>query len=705
MMGILKKNSGESVDHAIVTMKYKKKLRLLVTNRCSQNCSYCHNEGMAKWPFVHLDPGKLEPFLPEIKKYTNRVVLSGGEPFEYEHLPELVELLSGYGFDLSLISAKIDKERLSRVAYGLKTLHYSLHGLNSLEAGGRVIRWLNDEYPNIRLSLNVPFDRVEPLRENWEALYGLAKDTGANLQLIRIFTCGQNPSAGWEQRWREMEAFLAPRARFLEATEREVRYLTEDLIKIDLLDIPCRSSGPDFGDGACLYNSDLTIDPELRLSLCRWTDSAVPLYEGEQPLEWDAVVRKATETGRRNCVYGAIGGGLQEAPADYWNQPHYSWPRLDRHVFARIEAGDLSYYGKSGSVALLENEFSRFLGVRYTLAVNAGTTAVYLACMALDLSPGDEIVIPAATFPTLVSALLCAGVRVRLCDIDPVTGNVSLDSLRAQMGPRVKAVLVTHLWGLPVDMEAVREICRPCGAYILEDCSHAYGAEYQGRKVGTFGDIACFSMQANKAVYAGEGGLLVTSNRRFYERAVTLSSSVQRIFDCVKEPDYLQYWGTGLGLKLKLNPLGAPLALDALRQLEEVNQKRRRRALILEKAAEDSGIFVLPPLCDASCRRVYYTYKLVLREPYVPYRDVLLRALIHQGLEACTTSFIPAYEHALSAGPGVLNGGESFPGAETYYSRILSLPAFVHEPVELAEHYGAVIRASAKMVLENHGIS
>ena len=68
MIGILKENSGESVDRAIVTMKYKKKLRLLVTNRCSQNCPYCHNEGMAKWPFVHLDPGKLEPFLPEIKK-------------------------------------------------------------------------------------------------------------------------------------------------------------------------------------------------------------------------------------------------------------------------------------------------------------------------------------------------------------------------------------------------------------------------------------------------------------------------------------------------------------------------------------------------------------------------------------------------------------------------------------------------------------
>lgn len=700
------------MDQSRVTMKYKKKLRLLVTNRCSRNCSYCHNEGMPRQPFAHLDPEKLEPFLPEIRQYTSRAVLSGGEPFEYERLPELVELLSGYGFDLSLISANIGWEALSRVAYGLKTLHYSLHGMDSLEAGGQVLRRLNNEYPTLRLSVNVPFDSPGPVIEHWERLYGLARETGANLQLIRIFSAaaaGQPPSASWDGRWREMQEFLAPRARFLEATEREARYLTGDQIKIDLLDIPCRSSGPDFGEGACLYNSDLTVDPWLRLSLCRWTDSAVPLYEGERRLEWREAVRRATEAGCRGCPYGEIRDGLSGTGLeDYRNLPHYRWPRPEEdlgRVFARTGAGDLSYYGKSGFVARLENAFSAYLGRPYTLAVNAGTTAVYLACMALDLSAGDEVLIPAATFPTLVPALLRAGVRVQLCDIDPVTGNISLDSLREHMGPAVRAVLVTHLWGLPVDMEAVREICRPWGAYLLEDCSHAYGAEYRGRRVGSLGDIACFSMQANKAVYAGEGGLLATSDRRFYERAVALSSSVERIFDCVKDPAYLQYWGTGLGLKLKLNPLGAPLALASLEALEEVSRKREERARILERAAEDSGIFVLPPPGGPGDRRAYYTYKLVLGEPYIPDRDAILRFFIHRGLEACATSFIPAYEHALSAGPGVVNGKERFPGAETYYRRILSLPAFVHEPVELAEHYAEAIRASGRLVKERRGMS
>ena len=692
------------MEYLCITTKYKKKLRLLVTNRCSKNCSYCHNEGMKKWPFVHLEPAKLEPFLPDIKKYTNRIVLSGGEPFEYEHLRELIGLLSSYGFDISLISANIDREQMAHIGQSLKSIHFSIHGMDDLEADSAVIYWLNNTYPNIRISLNVPFDHIDTIQQHWEKLYHLALDVGANLQFIRLFTCGQSSSTLWADRWQEMERFLSSRARFLEATEREARYITEDLIKIDLLDIPCIASGTDFADGACLNNSDLTIDPELRLSICRWTDSAVSLYEENSPVVLDAAIRQATEKSCQKCMYGEIRGYFHaDVPNYYLNAPHYTWPRFDTElssIFSKTFVSDLSYYGKSGSVSLLENKFSGYVGAKYTLAVNAGTTAVYLACMALGLSSEDEVLIPVATFPTLVAALLSADARVRLCDVDPVTGNISLDSLRAHMGPNVKAVLVTHLWGLPVDMEAVRGICRPYGAYVIEDCSHAYGAVFNGQRVGSFGDVACFSLQANKTVYAGEGGLFVTSNRLFYERAVTLSSSVERIFDCVKSVDYLKYWGTGLGLKLKLNPLGAPLALMSLNNLEEVNQKRRYRAMMIDTAAKDSGIFFVPQDCNRRTKRVYYTYKLILQDQYISCRDNLLQFLIHRGLEACKTSFIPVYEHEICSNPGVVNGQESFPGAVTYYSRLISLPAFVYEPVELVKYYAQIIGEAANKIAE-----
>lgn len=690
-----------------VTMKYRKKIRLLVTNKCSSNCEYCHNEGMHKWPVQHLNPSFLEVFLPSFKKYSNRIVLSGGEPFEYEHLQELVELLVSYGFDLSLITANVNSEKIKCIAYALKNLHYSIHNIEKLGDDARVIRWLNNTYPNIRISLNVPFVGIDNIKGNWESLYNLALEVGANIQFIRIFSFGPNSHNLWADRWCGFTDYLKTRAYFLEATEREARYITKEFLKIDLLDIPCRASGVDFSDGVCLNNSDITIDPTLKVSICRWTDAAVSLYNNGKPLLFDDVVRKATRASCQNCKYGEISNYLQSEELDYYrNAPHYTWPKLTdelENIYSKTFVSDISYYGKSGSVLRLENEFAKYIGAKYSLAVASGTTAVYLACLSLNLSREDEVLIPTATFPTLVAALLSAGVKVKICDIDALTGNISLNSLRRHITPKVKAVLVTHLWGLPVDMKAVQDICRPCNIYVIEDCSHAYGAKVHGQRVGSFGDISCFSMQANKAVYAGEGGMVVTSSRSFYERAVILSSSVERILDCVKDREYLKYWGTGLGLKLKMNPMGVPLALLSLSNVEEVNHQRSMRALLIRSRIADSGIFSIAEPDEESCQRVYYTNKLVLNEEYIECRDEVLQELIHYGLEATRTSFIPVYQHEICSHEDIINADERFSGSEKYYNRIISLPAFVYEPLGLVEYYAeTILKVSGRIVKKGY---
>ena len=678
-----------------VTMKYKKKIRLLVTNKCSRNCKYCHNEGMPKWPIQNLNPVLLERFLSGFKKYTNKIVLSGGEPFEYEYLQELVELLSSYGFDLSLITANVNFEKLDTIAYGLKNLHYSIHDINRLDADIDVIRLINNKYPNIRISLNVPLVRIDSIKDNWDLLYGLALEIGANIQFIRIFSLRNNDNAVWSERWRELIDYIKPFAQFLEATEREARYITRELLKIELLDIPCQASGTEFCDGACLNNSDITIDPEMKVSICRWADASAPLYLNDTQIALENAIKQAAINSCQNCPYGKISNYMLSDDLDYYlNAPHYSWPRLNdrlESIYSKTYINDISYYGMSGAILRLENEFAKYTDVKYSLAVASGTVAVYLACLSLNLSHEDEVLIPVATFPTLVAALLSAGVKVILCDIDPLTGNISLESLQDHISLNVKAVLVTHMWGLPVDMEAIQNICNPLNIFIIEDCSHAYGAEVCGKKVGSYGDISCFSMQANKVVYAGEGGMLVTSSRMFYERAVVLSSSVERIFDCVKDKEYLKYWGTGLGLKLKMNPLGAPLALLSLSNVEEVNRQRRVRVSIIEKSVSNSGIFAIIEPNIKHCQRVYYTYKLALKEQYIGQRDSILQMLIHYGLEANKTSFIPVYQHELCSHKDVVNADEEFPGAEKYYHRIISLPAFVYEPIALSEYYADVI--------------
>lgn len=116
----------------------------------------------------------LEGFPPDIKKYTNKIVLSGGEPFECAYLQELVDRLISYGFDLTLITANLKKEKMLEIGYGIKNVHYSIHRIDDVQAVRGVVQWLDQVFPNIKITFNVPFSEVDEIKENWDDLYGLA---------------------------------------------------------------------------------------------------------------------------------------------------------------------------------------------------------------------------------------------------------------------------------------------------------------------------------------------------------------------------------------------------------------------------------------------------------------------------------------------------------------------------------------------------
>jgi len=169
------------------------------------------------------------------------------------------------------------------------------------------------------------------------------------------------------------------------------------------------------------------------------------------------------------------------------------------------------YYGidLQGEVEAFEAEFARFLGIDFCLAVNSGTGALHVALSALGVGPGQEVIIPAYMWVSVVAAVVNLGAIPVLADIDDTFG-VDPASVATKITPRTAGVIVVHMSGAPVNVEAVAKIATDRGIFLLEDCAQCAGGSIGGRKVGTFGDMAIFSFQMNKNMTSGEGGAVVT---------------------------------------------------------------------------------------------------------------------------------------------------------------------------------------------------
>jgi dTDP-4-amino-4,6-dideoxygalactose transaminase/organic radical activating enzyme len=697
-----------SIKRPWITKKYERKIRLLVTNACPNNCEFCHNEGMPKGNELYLCPSELGKILHSLKAYSNRVVLSGGEPLEYTYLSELVLLLEKHGFDISIDTSLPKLDSLNNIMSKLNSVHISIPDISVLSEVEVAIEAIHHEYAMLQLVLNVPVVSTSRVCDEIPHLYKICKKNNARLQFIRLFDLNVPETSVWGQRWIDIRTAIGMvGVTFLESTNREVSFVSEDLIQIDLVEIPCVASGYEFRYGKCLNDSDITIDPNMCLSICRWTNSSINIAKNHYDIE--TIIAEAFNRSCNNCIFEKTHDFLYpDSIKKYMALPHYKWPPvLDESISAcniLLQHSTVSYYGKNGYIHQLENEFANYYGVPYAFATSSGTVAVYLSCIALGLRPDDEVIVPTYTFPTVITAIISSGAKIRVCDSNAITGNIDIESFHKNITKDVKAVIVTHLWGDPADLSELTQVCTRNDIKIIEDCSHAYGAEYQGRKVGTYGDIACFSMQANKAVFSGEGGMVITSNQCFYERIIVHASSQRRVLDCIYNREYRQFWETGLGLKLKMHPLGAPIALEALHNLNSINLKRNLRAEMLNNSIAHSCVFLGPSHDELGKKRVYYTYKPLLADGYIEFRDMVLDNLISYGLEVTSSSFIPLHKTPLYTHNRIVKGHEQFEGANRYYERVLSFPAFVNEPEDLIEFYAEKLIASQSEIDGRGGI-
>jgi perosamine synthetase len=285
------------------------------------------------------------------------------------------------------------------------------------------------------------------------------------------------------------------------------------------------------------------------------------------------------------------------------------WPVLDSEVEEAVVAqlhSSISIYDRSGVIETFETEFAKMHGCRHALMTSSGTAALHSAYFALGISEGDEVLVPAYTFFATAMPLFQTQAQPVLVDAGP-DGFLSLEEAALLLTKRTRAMVICHVWGTPHPVLRYRKFCDEHGIALIEDCSHSAGASWAGYKVGALSDIAIWSLQASKQIPAGEGGVLCTNSDELYYRSTVLGHFNRRSLQTIPPEDPMFYYATtGAGLKYRVHPLGAAIALVFLRRLDSYTKIKLKHEVSLRKIMELS--VDLFPLYEADSLTVSANY-------------------------------------------------------------------------------------------------
>lgn len=322
---------------------------------------------------------------------------------------------------------------------------------------------------------------------------------------------------------------------------------------------------------------------------------------------------------------------------------------LDLLRLASYAVRDVSTVRGGGAIERFEQAFAGSVGSPYALLMNSGTAAIHSAYFAAGIGPGDEVIVPSYTFFASVAPLLPLGGVPVFCEIDPITLTADPDDVERKITPRTRAICVVHLWGNPARLDRFTEIAERRGLILIEDCSHAHGARYSGRPVGTWGHIGCFSLQGSKPVSGGEAGIAVTTDPSLFDRMLALGHFPRPLTD--QNAGTFDIGELSLGLKYRAHLYAAILAQGGLARLDELNRRRRRNYEIIgAELSRSRALEVIPEHPDAS-RAGFYRFVLRYRADHARGRDrrAFVEAANRMGLPVAVDPYPPLHLEPLFA--------------------------------------------------------
>jgi perosamine synthetase len=342
-------------------------------------------------------------------------------------------------------------------------------------------------------------------------------------------------------------------------------------------------------------------------------------------------------------------------------------PLLDGNEKAYLaECIDTGWISSEGPfVEKFERSFSSRVSRKYGIAVCNGTAALDAAIEALNIGPGDEVILPAFTIISCIGQLIRCGARPVLVDSDTRTWNMDVKQIEAKITPRTKAIMVVHTYGLPVDMDPVLDIAKRHGLFVLEDAAEAHGQTYRGRPCGSLGDISTFSFYPNKLVTTGEGGMIVTNDDQL---AATCYSLRNLCFQAQR-----RFVHERLGWNLRMTNLQAALGGAQLERIDEF--AARKRAMGRRYTELLSGIpgLQLPLAKTEYAENIYWVYGVVLSDEVDFDAAEAMKKLATLGI-GCRPFFCPMNQQPVLLERGLFNG-ESYPVAERMYRKGFYIPS------------------------------
>ena len=321
-------------------------------------------------------------------------------------------------------------------------------------------------------------------------------------------------------------------------------------------------------------------------------------------------------------------------------EPFPSWPVFgdeeERRLIAALRSGK---WGKidGDEVRQFEKRFAEYHQAKHGIGVVNGTTGLRMALLAMGIEAGDEVIVPPFTFLATASTVVEVNATPVFADLNLDTFNIDPAAAEAAITPRTRAIIPVHLGGLPCDMDAIMDVARRNNLTVIEDCAHAHGAEYKGRRVGSIGHLGMFSFQASKNLNSGEGGIVLTSDDE-------LAARLWSIHNCGRRPKRAWYEHFLLGGNNRLSEFQGAILHAQWERFEDQAQTREQNGKYLaERVASIPGI--LPQARDADCTRHGYHLFPFRIDPEVfgVSREVFLEAVVAEGVPAAAAYPVPLY--------------------------------------------------------------